>query len=87
MRRKGLRHCLTAVSTCVTVLSVQFRSDCFLCLVALHTLGRCLLAKGDFQGAEELLQEALSMKRMACPEDKANIAMSKLLSCVTVRKV
>ena len=47
-------------------------------------LGRCLLSKGKTDEAENLLRESLDMRRTACPDDKAGIAISESLSCLTV---
>ena len=59
-------------------------SLCVLCLVALSRLGSCFMKKGKTDEAENILRESLDLKTSACPDNKAGIAMSKLLSCLPV---
>ena len=61
-------------------------SHCGLCPEGIHELGRCLLDKGKPDEAENLLRESLDMTQTACPDDKASIAISKSLFCLTVTR-
>ena len=40
------------------------------------------MLKGKTDEAENILRESLDKKTTACPENKASIAMSELLSCL-----
>ena len=60
----------------------RFMSLTTFCPVAISGLGSCLLSQGKLYDAEKLLRESLDMQKSACPDNKANVAISELSSCM-----